>query len=180
MGNNINSSVKETGQKELVITRTFDAPRELVWKVWTEAEHLARWWGPKSFPISVNKLDFRPGGVFHYSMHASPDNVWWGRFIYQEIIPPEKLVFISSFSDEQCGVTRHPLSSTWPLETLTTITFSEVNGKTLLTLRVYPINASEEESATFESNFTSVQQGFKGTFEQLDEYLSNIMKGSIK
>ncbi|MBI1938669.1 MAG: SRPBCC domain-containing protein [Ignavibacteriales bacterium] len=180
MSNKINSTVKETEQKELVITRIFDAPRELVWKAWTEPERLARWWGPKSFPIAVNKLDLRSGGIFHYSMQASPDNVWWGRFVYQEVIPPEKLVFISSFSDEQCGVTRHPLSSTWPLETLTILTLSEENGKTLLTLRGYPINASEEERTTFESNFTSVQQGFKGTFEQLDEYLSTITKGSIK
>ncbi len=177
MADNINNPVKETEQKELIITRTFNAPRQLVWKAWTEAEHLARWWGPKSFPVTVNKLDLRPGGVFHYSMAVSDGNVWWEKFIYQEIISPEKLVYIFSFSDERCGVTRHPLGSTWPLEIFNILTLTEENGKTLLTLRGYPINATEEERKTFESDFASIQQGFKGTFEQLDEYLSTIKKG---
>lgn len=69
----------------------------------------------------------------------------WGRFVYREITRPEKLVFIVSFSDKDGGITRHPMSDTWPLEVINTVTSTEKNGKTTLTLRGGPINASAEE-----------------------------------
>ena len=104
-----NSSAPDAGKKELVITRTFNAPRKLVWKAWTEPERLTKWWGPKGMPISVHKFDLRPSGVFHYSMRAPNGSDWWGKFVYREIMAPERIVFISSFSDEKENITRHPL-----------------------------------------------------------------------
>jgi uncharacterized protein YndB with AHSA1/START domain len=124
-------------------------------------------------PISVHKFDLRPSGVFHYSMRTPNGSDWWGKFVYREIMAPERIVFISSFSDEKENITRHPLWPTWPLEVFNTLTFTEKSGKTTLTLRGAPINATEEEHKTFEANTTNVQQGFKGTFDQLDEYLAN-------
>ncbi len=81
--------------KEFVITRTFDAPRDLVFKAWTEAERLAQWWGPKGCNITVSKLELRPGGTFLYSMKMSNGPAMWGKFVYREIVAPERLVFVN-------------------------------------------------------------------------------------
>jgi uncharacterized protein YndB with AHSA1/START domain len=97
-----------------------------------------------------------------------------GKFVYREIVAPERMVFIVSFSDEMGGTTRHPMSQTWPLEVLNILTLTEHEGKTTLTLRGGPINATEEERKTFEENFKGMQQGFTGTFDQFEEYLSKI------
>ena len=104
------SSSAGAAAPEFVITRTFDAPRELVWKSWTEAERLAQWWGPKGCTIRVVKLEMRPGGIFHYAMQFKPGHDTWGRFVFREIAAPERLVFVNSFSDANGGVTRAPFS----------------------------------------------------------------------
>jgi uncharacterized protein YndB with AHSA1/START domain len=167
-----NEPVNQSVKKEHVITRVFDAPRDLVWNAFTEAEQLAQWWGPKGFKIRVFGLDLRPGGLFHYSMQSPDGHNMWGKFVYREIVAPERMVFISSFSDEEGNTTRAPFfNGTWPLEVLNTLTLSEHEGKTTLTLRGGPVNATEEEQKTFEDGFESMQQGFKGTFDQLEEYL---------
>lgn len=163
--------IAERSSEDFVITREFDAPRDLVFKAWTEPERLAQWWGPKGFTMISTKVDLRPGGVFHYGMKGPDGKEMWGRFVYREIAPPARMVFVISFSDENGGVTRHPLSANWPLEVINTLTFSEQDGKTTLTLRGGPINATEEERATFKAGYPSMQQGFKGTFDQLAEYL---------
>jgi uncharacterized protein YndB with AHSA1/START domain len=157
--------------KEFVVTRVFDAPRELVWKAHSEAERLMQWWGPKGFTMKVAKLDFRPGGVFHYGLQTRGGQEMWGKFVYREIVPPERMVFVVSFSDAACGVTRHPGAANWPLEVINTLTLEESGGKTTLTLRGGPINASDEERKVFADNFGGMQQGFKGTYDQLAEYL---------
>jgi uncharacterized protein YndB with AHSA1/START domain len=167
-------STNETTE-DFVISRTFDAPRKLVWKALTEAEALAQWWGPKGASIRVIKLEMRPGGLFHYSMQYRPGHEIFGRFVYREIAAPERLVYVSSFSDEKGGITRAPfsqLNDAWPLEVLNTLTLSERGGKTTITLRGAPINATEEERKMFASMFASMQQGFTGTFDKLAEYLA--------
>ncbi|NOU97656.1 SRPBCC domain-containing protein [Paenibacillus sp. LMG 31456] len=161
-------------ENELVITRTFNAPRDLVFKVWTESEHLANWWGPTGFSISVSKFDIRPGGIFHYCMKSSDGHEMWGKFVYQEIISPEKLVFVNSFSDPEGNTVRAPFSQAFPLEIQNVFTFTEDEGKTILTMRGGPINATEEELQFFYSMHGSMQQGFAGTFGQLDEYLAKL------
>ncbi|MBS1493224.1 MAG: SRPBCC domain-containing protein [Bacteroidetes bacterium] len=166
------SEQKENQENELVITRELDAPRDLVWKAWTDAEALAQWWGPKGFDITVHKLEFKPGGQFHYNMKAHNGFEMWGLFTYKEINAPEKLVFINSFSNEKGEITRAPFfDGKWPLEILNVMTLSENNGKTTLTLKGGPVNANAEELAAFESNRKSMQQGFAGTFEKLEQYL---------
>jgi uncharacterized protein YndB with AHSA1/START domain len=159
---------------ELVITRTFNAPRDLVFKVWTEAEHLTHWWGPKGFALGVAKLELRPGGVFHYSMRNDEGFEMWGKFVYREITAPEKLTYVSSFSDAEGNTVRAFFSNTWPLEVFNTLTFTEQDGKTTVTLRGGPINATEEEIKFYESMHESMHQGFAGTFGQLDEYLATL------
>jgi uncharacterized protein YndB with AHSA1/START domain len=158
---------------ELVITRVFNAPRNLVFKMWTEAEHLEKWWGPKGFNIVVSKLDLRPGGIFHYCMAGNGFEMW-GRFVYVEIDEPQKLVFINSFSDKDGGVTRAPFSASWPLEVMNTLILTEQEGKTTLTIKGGPHNATDEEYKTFMEGISSMQQGFGGTFDQLEEYLASL------
>ena len=162
----------DPAELELVLTRVFDAPRELVFKAWTEPERLKQWWGPKGFTMLSLKLDLRPGGVFHYCMRAPNGGEMWGTFVYREIVAPERIVFVNSFSDADGGLTRHPLSPSWPLEVLNTLMLTEHGGKTTLKLQGGPINATEEERATFEAGHTSMQQGFGGTFDQLAAYLA--------
>ncbi|HKS69038.1 MAG TPA: SRPBCC domain-containing protein, partial [Ktedonobacterales bacterium] len=99
------------------------------------------------------------------------------RFVYRDIQPPERMVFVNSFSDEEGNVTRAPFNPTWPLEVLNTLTLSEADGKTTLTLRGGPINATEEERETFWKAQESLRQGFAGTFDKLSDYLSGDLKG---
>jgi uncharacterized protein YndB with AHSA1/START domain len=167
-------SVAET-ENDFTISRTFDAPRERVWKAYSEADALAKWWGPKGASIRVIKLEFRPGGIFHYAMAFQPGHDIYGRFIYREIAAPERIVFVNSFSDAEGGITRAPfpqLGNTWPLEVLNNLTLTEVGGKTTVKLRGGPINATDEELKTFVSMRDSMRQGFTGTFDKLDDYLS--------
>jgi uncharacterized protein YndB with AHSA1/START domain len=162
-------------QKDFVISRTFDASRDRVWSAFTSADALAQWWGPKGSKIRVIKLDFRPGGIFHYAMAFQPGRDMYGRFIYSEIAAPERLVFINSFSDPEGGITRAPfpqLEGKWPLEVLNTMTLTEQGGKTTISLRGGPINATEEERKIFDGMADSMRQGFGGTFDQLDAYLA--------
>jgi uncharacterized protein YndB with AHSA1/START domain len=165
---------REPTEQDFVISRTFDAPRALVWKAWTEPERLAQWWGPKGCTISVVKHDLRPGGIFHYAMQFQQGrDTWWGRFVYREIAEPERLVFVNSFSDTEGGLTRAPFKETIPLEILITVTLDEEDGRTTLTLRGRPINATEEERKTYIDMFGSMQQGFGGTFDKLAQYLAS-------
>lgn len=162
----------ETETNELVVTRVLAAARETVWKAWSEAERLAQWWGPKGCTVEVAKLEFRPGGVFHYNIKMPDGSALWGKFVYREIAAPERLVYISSFADENGNIIRAPFSPTFPLEVSNTMTLTESGGQTTLTLRGKPINATEEERATFASMNASMQQGFGGMLDVLAEYLA--------
>jgi uncharacterized protein YndB with AHSA1/START domain len=154
------------------IARTFDSPRDIVWRAWTDPKRMAQWWGPRGFTMLASKMDLRPGGVYHYGMRAPGGQEMWGTLTYREIDPPGRLVFVVSFSDAEGNVTRHPASPTWPLEVLNTVTFSEQDGRTTLTIRGGPINATDEERATYDGSHASMQAGFKGTFDQLAAYLA--------
>jgi uncharacterized glyoxalase superfamily protein PhnB/uncharacterized protein YndB with AHSA1/START domain len=155
-----------------VISRVFDAPRDLVWQAWTDPERLKQWWGPKGFRVVSATVDLRPGGVFHYGLQMPSGQEMWGKFVYQEIVEPERLVFVVSFSDRDGGVTRHPLVPNWPVETLSTVTFGEQRGRTMVTVTWLPYAANEIERATFDEGHGSMQQGWSGTFEQFAEYLA--------
>lgn len=163
----------QSESKELVITRVLHARRELVFQAWSEAEHLRHWWGPKGFEIKVARLDFRPGGTFHYSMESGDGHRMWGKFVYQEIEAPERIVWFNSFSDEEGNVVRAPFGDSIPLEIRNAVTFSEKDGMTTMTLRSRPVNATGQEIGVFEGMFESMQEGFGGTFEQLADYLQS-------
>jgi uncharacterized protein YndB with AHSA1/START domain len=155
-----------------VASRVFDAPRERLWKAWTDAAELKKWWGPAGFKVHTCKVDLRPGGIFLYGMTAPDGKDMWGRFVYREIAAPKKLVFIVSFSDPKGGVTRHPWSPSWPLQTLSTVEFAEEGaGRTKVTVRWVPHEASDAEKKTFDEGRDSMKQGWGGTMDQLAGYL---------
>jgi uncharacterized protein YndB with AHSA1/START domain len=158
---------------DFVISRVFDAPRDLVWKAFTDPDHMKQWWGPKGFTVIQSKMDLRPGGTYHYGMRAPDGSAMWGKFVYREVAAPARMVFINSFSDEAGGITRHPMAPTWPLEMLSIFTFEEEpGGKTKLTIRWSPHNATEEERKTFDASHDNMRQGWNGTLEQLTAYLA--------
>src|SRR6185437_6985207 len=123
----------------------------------TKAEHLAHWWGPKGFKMLSCKLDLRPGGLFHYGMRAPNGSEMWGKWLFREIVPPEKMVIVVSFSDPEAGMTRHPLAPEWPQEMLGTMTLEAQGNKTRLTNRAVAFNASEAERKAFEAGFASME-----------------------
>ena len=160
--------------QDFVFTRTFNAPRVKVWQAWTEREQLIKWFGPKGSTISHAALDLRPGGTFHYALRSPDGKEMWGKWTFREIVAPKKLVLVSSFSDAQGGLTPAPMIDNWPLETLSTTTFEEQEGKTIITLRWAPLNATEVQRQTFARMHDSMRQGWGGTFEQLAGYLAKV------
>lgn len=155
-----------------VISREFNAPRETVWKAWTEREQMMQWFGPKGCTIPVAKMDFRVGGEFHYCMKTAEGNEMWGKWTFREIVAPQKIVLANSFADKDGNAIRPPFPGAWPLHMLTETTFTERDGKTTITLKWLPLDASPDEIQTFDRMRGSFTQGWTGTFEQLDAYLS--------
>jgi uncharacterized protein YndB with AHSA1/START domain len=159
-------------ESEFVLTRVFDAPRDLVFRAWTEPERLKQWWGPKGFTMLSCRLDLRPGGVFHYGMRSPDGRAMWGKWVFREVVAPERLVFVVSFADEEGNPVRHPFAPDWPLEVLSTLTFAEHEGKTTLTLRGVPLAATEAERKAFEAGHEPMRKGWAGTLDQLAEHLA--------
>lgn len=159
--------------EDFILTRVFDAPRDLVWQAWTDPARMAKWWGPKGFELDIAKFDLRPGGTFHYCMKGPDGFQMWGKFVFREIAAPGRLVYVLSFSDRNGNTTRHPMSPDWPLEMLNTVSFDDVGGKTKLTIVTSAINATESERKTFVAGHKSMHGGFKGTLDKLEELLAN-------
>ena len=158
--------------KDFVISRVFDAPRDLLWRCFTEQERMSQWWGPKGVKLVKSQMDFRVGGTYHYGMQNPDGQIMWGRMIYREISPPERIVFINSFSDETGGLGRHPLAPQWPLQMLSIFTFEDApGGKTKFTVHWSPYEATAEEQAVFDAGHDSMTMGWSGTLERLEAYL---------
>jgi uncharacterized protein YndB with AHSA1/START domain len=159
--------------KPFLISRVFDAPRDRVWRAWTEVEQLKQWWGPKGFAVTHCKLDLRPGGIMHYCLRMPGGNEMWGKFVYREIVKPERLVWVNSFSDKDGGLTVHPMNPNWPREMLSRAEFEEQGGKTKLSIQWVPLDGSTElECKTFEEGRESMKMGWSGTMEQFTAYLA--------
>lgn len=168
-----NNDSTPTLDQAFAITRVFDAPRDLVWKALTEPERLKHWWGAKGFTTTTVEVDLRPDGAFFYGMRTPDGHEMWGKWVYREIVPPERMVTIVCFTDEKGNTVRHPFEPRWPLEVLGTLTLSEHDGKTTVTVRTVPHNATEEERKVFFDARNGMEEGFTGTFDQLAEYLAN-------
>jgi uncharacterized protein YndB with AHSA1/START domain len=121
------SSMAESKDRELVFTRVFDAPRELVWKAWTDPKIMKEWYGPKMFTNTVCELDVRVGGAWRIVMRGPDGAEYPGGGVYREVVKPERLVFTSEATDKEGKII---------LKGLATVMFAEEGGKTKLTLRV--------------------------------------------
>lgn len=157
--------------RPFVISRLFDAPREHVWRAWTDPEQLRQWFAPAGFTLPTCTMDLRPGGVFHYALRSPDGHETRGKWIFREIAPPEKLVVVA-FSDAAGGVTRQPMSATWPLETLSQTTFAADGEGTRLTIEWRSLNATATERRTFDASHDGMRQGLTGTLDQLARHLS--------
>jgi len=157
---------------EFVLNRTFDASREDVWNAFTRPEHLKHWWGTPGSSVEIVHHELKPGGLFHYCMKFPDGRAMWARFIFREIVAPERLVWLNGFSDERGGLTRNPWVPSFPLETLNTVTLAEENGKTLLTVTVVPFHASEEEARIFAGGIAAMTRGVGASFQVLADYLA--------
>ncbi len=96
----------------------------------------------------------------------------WGKFVYREIVAPERLTFLTSFSDRDAKTVRAPFAEDWPLEVLNELTFTELHGATTVAMRGTPHNATDAEKQRFEAMKPSMNVGFKGTLDQLEQYLA--------
>ncbi len=124
-------------QEGLVITRIFDAPRELVWRAWTDPEHAMRWWGPKNFTAPVCKIDLRVGGKYLFCMRSSDGKDFWSTGVYREIVPLKKIVCSDSFSDAKGNIVSasvYGMGNDIPLEMEITVVLEDYQGKTRMTL----------------------------------------------
>lgn len=139
-------------EDKLIITRTFDAPRELVWKAWTDPEMIKQWWGPEGFTSPSAKVDFKVGGKFVYSMSGPAGSEWdkemWSAGEYKEIVPNEKLIVTDYFSDangNKIMPAEYDQDPNFPDEMHVTILFEDVGeGKTKLSI-IYDKPETEEQ-----------------------------------
>lgn len=163
---NLDNLNEATAVNELVITRIFEAPRELVWKAWTEPNLTTKWWGPKDFSAPVCKIDLHVGGKYHFCMRAPDGKDYWSTGVYKEIIEQERLVCTDSFADEHGNIvpaTHYGMVGEFPLELQVTITFDEIEGKTRMTLKHTGMPSGEMGDMA--------RQGWNESFDKLAECL---------
>ncbi len=159
------SRAMEEGERALVITRVFDAPREAVWRAWTEPERFMRWWGPQGFTSPFCTIDLRVGGRYLACMRSPDGKDYWSTGVYREIVPPARLVYTDNFADERGNVvpaSHYGMPGDVPLDMLVTVTLEERGGKTTLTLTHAGLPAGERDGAGL---------GWNQSFDKLAEAL---------
>lgn len=157
---------------DFTISQSFDLPRERMFALWTKAELLQQWFGPAGVTVPKVSMDLRPGGVFHFCLESPDGAQIWGKWVFQEITPPTRLVWVHSFADEKGEIARHPMSPTWPLELLSTVTLDETSPETTkVTVRWATHNATPLEQATFDMSHEAMRMGWTGTFDRLEAFL---------
>jgi len=157
------SSTMQSSEWDLVMTRVFDAPRELVFKAWTETRHVAQWWGPKGFTNPVCEMDVRAGGAIRIHMRAPDGVVYPMTGVFQEIAAPERLVFLCSALDDKGNSM---------FDVLSTVTFAEERGKTALTLQLRVIKAT----AAAPQYLKGMEMGWTQSLDRLGELLRSISR----
>jgi uncharacterized protein YndB with AHSA1/START domain len=161
----MNSNTEKTTNHELVIVRVFDAPREWLWKAWTDPDMFMKWWGPKGFTSPVAKMDFRVGGKYLYCMRSPEAKEYWSTGVYREIVEPERLVMTDSFADEAGNVipaTHYGLSAEFPMEMTIMVMFEKPeDNKTKMILKHSDIKGVNEKDRK------DMQQGWNQSFDKL-------------
>jgi len=153
--------------QELVVTRDFDVPRELVFRAWTEPERVRRWWGPEGFTMPYCDIDLRPGGTFLRCMRSPGGRDFWVTGVFREVIAPELLVFTDSFADAEGNVVppaRYGAGPDMPLERLVTVTFEGLAETTRVTIRHAGLPSGADRDL--------IRHGWVGGLESLSGYLA--------
>ena len=155
----------------ITITRVFDAPRDIVWKAWTDPEYYKRWWGPKNFTAPVSKIDLRVGGKYLSCMRGPDGKDYWSTGVYREIVPMERLVVTDSFADEKGNIvpaSHYGMAGEFPLELLVTVTLEDLAGKTKMTVKHEGIPAGMMRELT--------ETGWNESFDKLADLI--VTKGT--
>jgi uncharacterized protein YndB with AHSA1/START domain len=157
----------------LNFSRVIDAPRSVLFKVWTDAEHFAQWFGPRQVALPFCKIDPRPGGTLHFCHRLRDGTEVWLKGTYREFVAPERLVFALSFVDADGRAAAHPMFPDWPLDTtiLTTVTFADLDGKTRLTVSQVLDPAKAVATDTVKREREAARAGWAETLDRLDEYV---------
>lgn len=155
----LNAAEATVIDRELVVKRIFNASPELIYRTWTEAEHLSNWWGPQGFTITIEAIEVAPGGVWRYIMHGPDGTDYINKITYIEIVHPEKLVY--SHGDDQD-----------PEHFRVTVTFEgQDDGKTLLTMT--SLFKTAEDLAFVAKEYGAIE-GAKSTLERLGQLLDSL------
>lgn len=146
------------GDREIVATRTFDAPRELVFEVWTDPEHIGRWWGPEGFTTTTHAMEMKPGGVWRFVMHGPDGTDYQNKITFLEVVRPERLVY--EHRGDKDGE---------PVHFRTTVTFEEQGKKTCLTMRMTFPSADARD---YTVKTYGALEGLDQTLDRLREYVT--------
>ncbi|MCK9274850.1 MAG: SRPBCC domain-containing protein [Syntrophales bacterium] len=159
----------EENKNEMVITRIFNTPRELLWKYWTDSEFFKRWWGPDGFTCPFSRIDFRVGGSYLHAMRSPEGKDYWSTGTYKEISPPEKIVATDSFADEKGNVVSSEYYGLkgFPMELVVSLTFKDLGEKTKLTLVHRGIGTVDEKTRR------DMKEGWNQSFNKLTKNLSS-------
>jgi uncharacterized protein YndB with AHSA1/START domain len=163
---NKNDVTETPSEREIIITRIFNAPRELVFKAWTEPQHIAQWWGPQGFTTRVTEMDLRPGGKWRYIMIGPDGTEYPLKGVFREIVPLERIVTSDEFDEGFEKV----MNADLPRGMVSTASFEDLAGKTKLTLRI--MHESAEERRKHEE--MGVIGGWNSTFDCLEEHLGSM------
>jgi uncharacterized protein YndB with AHSA1/START domain len=171
------SNINEIILEPTILTREYNAPRQLVFDAWTQAEHLQNWQFPfKGFKCHFSHADISPGGSSLHKMTAPNGFEIWLFTKYEDITSPERLVFRQYTANKEGDIILNPHVPIWPKEMRTTIILEELSGKTKLQLIWQPLNPSKEEAEAFEASRSEHDKGWGGGLDQLDIYLKNHLK----
>ena len=160
-----------TSDKDIVITREFAAPRQLVWDVWTEPKHIERWFGPKGFTTRVDSLDFKVGGRAAYVMIDANGTEYPSTGVYQEIVPIEKIVTTDEFGDgfEEIEAMK---AVDLPSGMISTFLFDDLGERTKLTIiTAHPTVEDREKHEAM-----GVVDGWNSSLDKMVEYLAELSK----
>ncbi|MBX9653485.1 SRPBCC domain-containing protein [bacterium] len=167
---------KETSDKEIfVINRSFDAPLDLMFEMWTQPEHFSRWLPPTGFEMKFIEASITPGGTSTYSMSNGQGMTMYGRVTYLEIRRPDRIVYTQQFIDVDGNISRHPALATWPETMLTVVQLAaEGSDQTRVTVTWEPYGTvTPEELAAFVQLRSGMTLGWTGSFDKLEEFLAS-------
>lgn len=168
---------KESIAKELfVINRSFDAPIDLLFEVWTDTKHFTKWMGPTGSTMEILRAKVEPKGSAVYRMTAPGGIVMYSRVNYLEINKPHRLVYTQQFVDQDEKISRHPMAPTWPETMLTTVTFSQEGPRQTRVTLVWEAWGSftDEELQVFIAARPGMTGGWTGSFDKLEDYLTEL------